>query len=183
MPEIILRSGKRAGRRITLPVGEVIIGRDEGCRIRLTSSDVSRRHCLLRCRGDEIVASDLDSRNGTFVNESPIKTPTRLNPSDLLRVGPFLFQVPGSAERRMSDEEIAGWLTVEGGVAGRPPADVKNETTVMDEIDDASSEQVSASAPPDTTLAPALMPDSKDPVVTQAAEVIREYWAARKGES
>ncbi|MGC1275748.1 MAG: FHA domain-containing protein [Planctomycetaceae bacterium] len=177
MPEIILRSGKRAGRRITLPAGEVVIGRDEGCRIRLTSSDVSRRHCLLRSRGEDVVASDLGSRNGTFVNESPIAGPTLLRPGDLLRVGPFLFQVPGSAERRMSDEEISGWLTVEGNVAGAPPAGVKNETTLMDEVDDEKGPQ----SPPETTLAPALMPDAKDPIVTQAVDVIREYWAGKKG--
>ncbi|HEX6984790.1 MAG TPA: FHA domain-containing protein [Planctomycetaceae bacterium] len=177
MPEIILRSGKRAGRRITLPAGEVFIGRDEGCRIRLTSSDVSRRHCLLRCNGDEVVAADLGSRNGTYVNDAPITAPTPLRPGDLLRIGPFLFQMPGAAEEKMSDEDISGWLTEEGTIAGTPPAGVTNDTTLMDEMDEEKSTD-EMRLPEEPAPAPAA---PKDPIIAQAAEIIREYWAGKKG--
>jgi pSer/pThr/pTyr-binding forkhead associated (FHA) protein len=178
MSELILRSGKRSGRRISLALGEVLIGRDEGCRIRLTSSDVSRQHCLLRCSESAIVAVDLGSRNGTYINDVAVTKPTPLRPGDLLRVGPFVFQVPGPSEEHMSDEEISGWLTEEGTLAGQPPAGVKNETTLVPEIEERvkrTTEPVEVATPPQPRPAMAA-----DPIVEQAAEVIREYWATKK---
>ena len=185
MPELILRSGKRAGRRIALPVGDVVIGRDDGCRIRLTSSDVSRQHCRLRCREDEVIVADLGSRNGTFINETRVASPTALKPGDLLRVGPFLFQTPGADGQRDLESDITGWLTVEGAVASHPPESVKNETTLMPKIDEEESpgreEELSADAP--TRLAAETQREDcvnkNDPVIQQAAEIIRDFWAAK----
>lgn len=183
MPELILRSGKRAGKRIALPLGEAVIGRDDGCRIRLTSSDVSRRHCRLRCAKDEIVVFDLGSRNGTYINDSQISKPTPLRPGDLLRVGPFLFQAPGPADERTADEDITGWLTEEGTIAGNPPRGVKNDTTLMSEVDDAASSTAESELPTATASLDEIhhQAELRDPVVKQAAEIIRDYWAAKKG--
>jgi pSer/pThr/pTyr-binding forkhead associated (FHA) protein len=179
MAELILRSGKRAGRRIPLGNGETLIGRDENCRIRLTSSDISRQHCLLRCDGETVIATDLGSRNGTYVNDVPISAPTPLRPGDLLRVGPFLFQRPGTSDEPMSDDDISGWLTEEGTIAGERPTGVNNDTTLMDELDEqknhGSTTEIPASA---VSIEPP--PVRKDPVVEQASAVIREYWASRK---
>lgn len=183
MPELILRSGKRAGKRIPLPAAEAVIGRDEGCHIRLTSSDVSRRHCLLRCEGAGIIVADLGSRNGTHVNDVPIKGPTPLRPGDRLRVGPFLFQVPGGGEEGTSDADISGWLTEEGTLTGGPPSGVSNDTSLVPDV---------AGTSQNTTTELRLVPTAEeanaagaaaqpaDPVVAQAAQIIREYWAAKK---
>lgn len=181
MPELILRSGKRAGRRIPLPDGEVIIGRDEeGCRIRLTSSDVSRQHCRLRCRTDGVVVTDLGSRNGTFINETRINEPTALAPGDLLRVGPFVFQSPGEKSPRDVESEITNWLMVEENAGTKPPAGSKNETTLYPSINDNDesrhpSEQAQpAATPPETDGEDAIK--ASDPVIQQAAEIIQGYW-------
>lgn len=183
MPELILRSGKRSGKRIALPLGEAVVGRDEGCRIRLTSSDVSRQHCRIRCTKDEMIVFDLGSRNGTYINDIPIRTPTPLRPGDLLRVGPFLFQAPGAAEERAADEDITGWLTEEGTFAGLPPRGVKNDTTLMPKLEDGPAEKAEDEFPLSDTDDEALrqQAEARDPVVKQAAEIIREYWAGKKG--
>jgi hypothetical protein len=47
---------------------ELVIGRDEDCSLVLTGSEVSRRHAVIRLEGRVPVLSDLESRNGTFVN-------------------------------------------------------------------------------------------------------------------
>lgn len=179
MPELILRSGKRSGRPITLAIGEVIIGRDEACRIRLTSSDVSRQHCLLRCDESSVVAMDLGSRNGTYINDVPITKPTPLRPGDLLRVGPFVFQLPGASDARMADEEISGWLTEEGTLAKAPPSGVNNDTTLVPEVLERAQRKTE---PLPTTTLPEKVPSpiATDPIVEQAAEIIREYWSSKK---
>jgi pSer/pThr/pTyr-binding forkhead associated (FHA) protein len=180
---LILRSGKRAGKRIPLPGAEVVIGRDEGCHIRLTSPDVSRRHCMLRCNGDEVVAADLGSRNGTHVNDVPIKGPTPLRPGDRLRVGPFLFQVPGGGEEGSSDADISGWLTEEGTLTGGPPSGVSNDTSLVPDVAGASQKtttELRLIPTSDEASAPAPQAQPADPVVVQAAQVIREYWSTKK---
>ena len=73
----------------------MLIGRDETCQIRLASSEVSRHHCVLKPTPEGILARDLDSRNGTFLNESLMEDETLLKPGDILRIGPIMLQVPG----------------------------------------------------------------------------------------
>ncbi len=184
MAELILRSGKRAGKRIPLSSAEVVIGRDEGCHIRLTSSDISRRHCLLRCDGETIVAADLGSRNGTHVNDVAIKGPTALRPGDRLRVGPFLFQVPGGEESLSSDADISGWLTEEGTLAGGPPANLKNDTTLVPDLrgrkEGDTTELEVASVAAGVKGSPDQVGLPPDPLVVQAGQAIREYWSAKK---
>lgn len=46
----------------------LLIGRHEGCGMRIDSSRVSRRHCCLILEGSYLVVRDLDSTNGTRVN-------------------------------------------------------------------------------------------------------------------
>ncbi len=97
MIELIVQSGKHQGKCLRLPSeGEVMIGRDELCQIRLASSDVSRHHCVLRMTPDGVVARDLDSRNGTYLNETLMEEETLLKPGDILRIGPIVLQVPGA---------------------------------------------------------------------------------------
>jgi DNA-binding winged helix-turn-helix (wHTH) protein len=55
------------GREIPLPEGSHVIGRGEGCRIRLASVRASRRHALLVVGPDGVTVEDLGSRNGTWV--------------------------------------------------------------------------------------------------------------------
>ncbi len=106
---LVIRSGRHQGRLLTLPEGDVLVGRDEECRIRLGSSDVSRRHCRLRATADGVVVEDLGSRNGTHVNDVRIERPTTLEPGDVVRIGPLVFEVPKGDGT--SEDDIAGWLS------------------------------------------------------------------------
>lgn len=53
------------------PGHRYVVGRSKDAHIRLNDSALSRRHAELVCKGDSVIVSDLDSRNGTFVNEQP----------------------------------------------------------------------------------------------------------------
>lgn len=67
------------GESWELDAGEWIIGKGDDARIRLTDSGVSRRHAkIVRASDDMVVIIDLQSTNGTFVNDSRIEmTPLR----------------------------------------------------------------------------------------------------------
>lgn len=65
---------------------------------------ISRFHALVRCHdGFNYQIVDLGSRNGTFLNDHRIITPTALEPNSLIRLGDveILFQ-PGASEPDMS---------------------------------------------------------------------------------
>src|SRR5580658_10371681 len=136
MFELIVQSGKHQGKCLSLPSdGEVIIGRDELCQIRLASSDVSRHHCILKITADGIVARDLDSRNGTYLNETLMEEETLLKPGDTLRIGPIVLQVPGAPaapDRNASDDDIASWLSSSENIAATEGAEAASgDTTII----------------------------------------------------
>jgi len=67
---------------------ELILGRDDACAVRLSGSDVSRRHAALRRPSADAGATiaDLGSRNGVFVNGRRV-TEAALGPGDVVRLG------------------------------------------------------------------------------------------------
>lgn len=143
---LIILSGKHQGKRLTLPEGEAIIGRDESCQIRLATTEVSRKHCRLMCEADHVVVHDLDSRNGVLVNDVAIQGQAELQPGDILRVGPVAFQLAGKksatsapATKSASDDSIMDWLTDEEG------EDVAGDTTIVPR--DKASTRPAVSAP------------------------------------
>ena len=68
--------------------GEMTIGRSVENDIKLSDDGgVSRKHARLAVSGTQVIAGDLGSSNGTYVNEGKIAAPTVLRDGDRLRVG------------------------------------------------------------------------------------------------
>jgi|SRR5580693_1779536 pSer/pThr/pTyr-binding forkhead associated (FHA) protein len=85
----ILETDPLADGRATfrMPVGAVkTIGRSAGAEFMLDAPLVSRLHCQLSATEDALEVNDLDSTNGTFVNDERIKS-ARLQAGDRLRIG------------------------------------------------------------------------------------------------
>ena len=90
--EFVVRSGREAGRAIALTTGQALtFGRLKTCDVQVDDESVSRRHCTLHAREDGCVVADLQSANGTFVNEKRIST-ADLQPGDKLRIGSTVFE-------------------------------------------------------------------------------------------
>jgi ABC transport system ATP-binding/permease protein len=68
----------------------IILGRSIEADIRLDAPNVSRRHASLRKMGEQYLLQDLDSANGTFVNDQRIQA-TELQDGDLIGIGKFLL--------------------------------------------------------------------------------------------
>lgn len=64
----------------------VLIGREACCDIELPDDSVSRRHASIECIAGGYFLEDLQSRNGTYVNDHRIER-QRLQPGDRLRFG------------------------------------------------------------------------------------------------
>ena len=74
-------------RRLPLVVGENILGRKRDDGIAVDSHTVSRRHARITVSERGAVLEDLDSKNGTFLREAPVKTPAVLADGDEIRLG------------------------------------------------------------------------------------------------
>lgn len=70
---------------------EIIIGRDPDCDFAIPDETISLRHCKLAYHHKQWWATDLNSTNGTFINENPVDSPTVITESDELRVGKVMI--------------------------------------------------------------------------------------------
>jgi Nif-specific regulatory protein len=97
-------SGKLKGG--IFPVDEeVVIGRETAANLCIADASVSRRHSKIEKKESGFVITDLDSLNGTFVNDVPVKT-RLLEHGDRVRIGDsqFLFLAhEGDAMSKSSD--------------------------------------------------------------------------------
>lgn len=98
--ELVVRSGKEMGRVVSLSTGQTIaLGRLKGCDVVIDDEAASRRHCTITAREHRCVAADLQSANGTFVNERRIAT-TELAQGDKLRIGSTVLELIDASATR-----------------------------------------------------------------------------------
>ncbi len=74
-------------RRIALDAGQNDIGRDPECTVYINDASVSRRHAAITVVGFVASVSDLGSKNGTRVNDVPVRAATVLQDGDELTFG------------------------------------------------------------------------------------------------
>jgi pSer/pThr/pTyr-binding forkhead associated (FHA) protein len=105
MPVKLIELGPEPGqkREILAAKDEFLIGRGADCDLRLNAVAISRHHCLMRLRGDDVVVLDLGSSNGTFVNGQRVRSQATLHDGDQLSVGAVDFQV------EIANESIISW--------------------------------------------------------------------------
>jgi len=75
--------------------GEMLVGRYIDSDICLPDRHVSRVHCKIKRVDGDYLIEDKTSRNGTFVNEEPVRNPSgeKLEAGDILRIVNDKFQI------------------------------------------------------------------------------------------
>jgi pSer/pThr/pTyr-binding forkhead associated (FHA) protein len=90
-------------REIILDHFPFVLGRHPDCDCTLFSRQVSRRHCQFFVREGAVWIEDLNSFNGTYLNEREIHQAQRIHNNDILVLHPYRY-------RCHTKEEIAGQL-------------------------------------------------------------------------
>ncbi len=80
-------------REVSIKQEEFLIGRGVDCDLRLRKADVSRHHCIIRFRSDDVSLLDLGSSNGTYLNGQRVRSQATLHSGDVLRVGESSFVI------------------------------------------------------------------------------------------
>jgi DNA-binding NtrC family response regulator len=118
---VLLYAGEYAALPAAFPLGReaTVIGREVGADIVLPVTAVSRRHVEIRREGEDYVARDLGSRNGTLVNGHPASE-TVLEPLDELRIGDAILKLVEEGVDDYARYRIDG--TMLGGLPRGAPA-------------------------------------------------------------
>jgi predicted component of type VI protein secretion system len=125
-------------RSVALAGERTIVGRDPEADIPIEDEAVSWNHLEIELRGGVLMATDLDSRNGTALNGEPLDRPRRLRDGDTLIVGGHRLElslgaegggqtVPSgqpsvalTGEERATASALVAPYRSEGAFAGRP---------------------------------------------------------------
>lgn len=126
-------------RSVAIAAGRTVVGRDPAADVHIEDEAVSWNHLEIESRGGVLMATDLDSRNGTVLNGEPLDRPRRLRDGDTLLVGGQRLEVsdpiPGRAggtvasaapsvalteEERATAVALVAPYRSEGAFAGRP---------------------------------------------------------------
>src|SRR5215813_5800775 len=118
-PRIAAITGKLEDTVISMNDGPVLIGRQAGATLKIGNASVSRRHAIIEKDGDRFIIADLGSRNGTFVNDVPVRR-RELQHGDRVRIGDsqffFLFEDTDeparTSEIRYDNSEVVSGATV-----------------------------------------------------------------------
>jgi DNA-binding winged helix-turn-helix (wHTH) protein len=84
-------------RRVALEEGQHVIGRDPSSAIHLDAAGISRRHARIVVTPSDALIEDLNSKNGTLVNDQPLTDRRPLRDGDLIQVGAVLIVYHASA--------------------------------------------------------------------------------------
>lgn len=85
-------TGEFTGQEISIE-RDMLVGRHQDADILLQSADISRRHAALLLKGEQLWVQDLNSSNGTFINDTRVEQETALNDGDILQFASFVFSV------------------------------------------------------------------------------------------
>ena len=89
-PRLTAISGRLKGNVFTFEDLPVVIGRETSATLCVADASVSRRHSQIEREAEHFVIEDLESLNGTFVNDVPVKRRT-LQHGDRVRIGDSQF--------------------------------------------------------------------------------------------
>lgn len=195
---LLVNTGKAEGKVIPVTVPQFIIGRDPQCHLRPNSPVISKRHCAILIRGEKVFARDLDSTNGSFLNDEPLKGERELKNDDRLKVGPLSFvvrletsvpvdkQTPMPRKQAPVDEESVGdlLLAMQDDDSGKadlgaaaPKEDEVPEGSTMLDLPKVPDPEPQIGKPPVKKVTPAK---SAEADTRKAAEAILAQYARRK---
>jgi adenylate cyclase len=86
LAELFVVNGICGGTVFFLPDVPTVLGRSAECQVQIADPWISSMHALFERRGDSLWLVDLDSRNGTWVNDTRVRE-SRLAPGARMRFG------------------------------------------------------------------------------------------------
>jgi pSer/pThr/pTyr-binding forkhead associated (FHA) protein len=112
-PRLWVNEPGGAPRSAALEEGRTLVGRGEHCEVRIEDEAVSTDHLEISRHGSTLLATDLDSRNGTLLNGAPLEGTRRLRNGDVLVAGGVRLEVAVPPQLRRDSTVAAPRSSIE----------------------------------------------------------------------
>ena len=110
--------GPELGKKYVLEETEFTIGRDQHNHIVVDLDNVSRRHARIWTRQGKTFVEDLQSTNGTYLNDREVLQAQPLRSGDLVKVGGSIFKFLDGDNIETQYHETIYTLTIADGLTG-----------------------------------------------------------------
>ncbi|NNN05963.1 MAG: FHA domain-containing protein [Elusimicrobia bacterium] len=165
MPKLLLKFNAAVIKEVAVDKDEIRVGRKPDNDVVIDNPAISGHHCRIAKRGDAYFIEDLDSTNGTYLNEKRVKT-ADLKSNDVIGIAKhalvFVTEaaappgpppppsdatvmigagnqaeiiVASTAAASGGDKQKSGWLRVLKGVVGEPEYELKGNSTYIGKSD------------------------------------------------
>jgi diguanylate cyclase (GGDEF)-like protein len=125
----IYPTGPGLGRCKPLTQNSFIIGRDDQCDLVIHHHSVSRRHARVHCSDGVYTLEDLQSTNGTYINDIPV-TRAALADGDYVRIGNCIYRfLAGDNIEAAYHEELYRLIIIDA------LTDIPNKRCLMEFLD------------------------------------------------
>lgn len=104
MARLVIRTKGLPSEVLDLKTGVNRLGRSSGNDFMIQHQTLSRFHCEVVVKTDGMLVRDLDSSNGTFVNDQAAEKLVPLQKGDLLRLGEVTLEVQDAPEPVAADD-------------------------------------------------------------------------------
>ncbi|QDK99063.1 FHA domain-containing protein [Acinetobacter tandoii] len=125
-------TGEYAGQEISID-RDMLVGRHQEADVLLQSAEVSRKHAALLLKEQALWVQDLNSSNGTFVNDLRIETESPLQKGDIVQFASFKFSVLAPAQ---SADVVEAETLVEQPAEAVAPSETTAEKTAAEQMND-----------------------------------------------
>lgn len=112
---LVVIHGLDLGRKVDLIKATVVIGRSSKCDLQIDQESVSRNHARISSNDGKVSVEDLESTNGTYVNDEVVAGKVQLRNGDLIKVGRTIFKfIAGGNIEAAYHDEVYRLSTVDG---------------------------------------------------------------------
>jgi pSer/pThr/pTyr-binding forkhead associated (FHA) protein len=117
MAKLVVLSEGMTGQSYELKVDKTTVGRVEDNTFQVPHPSVSSHHCEILLRGNDVVVKDLNSTNGTFINNQQIDGEAVLKESQILRLGQVEIRLESGAPPANKRPPVDSTMVVKRGVS------------------------------------------------------------------
>src|ERR1051325_10669632 len=117
MAKLVVLSAGLSGRTHELNVDKTTIGRVEDNTFQIAEPSVSSHHCEILLRGNDVVVKDLNSTNGTFINNQQVSGEAVLKPGQILRLGQVEVRLEAPGASATAKRPVDSTMVIPKGVS------------------------------------------------------------------
>jgi pSer/pThr/pTyr-binding forkhead associated (FHA) protein len=117
MAKLVVLSEGMTGQSYELKVDKTTVGRVDDNTFQLPHPSVSSHHCEILLRGNDVIVKDLNSTNGTFINNQQVTGEGPLKGGQILRLGQVEIRLEAAGATSPARKPVDSTMVISKGVS------------------------------------------------------------------